>query len=88
MKVVYTAAALGDLTEIAEWLSVHYPSLAPPRLTALIVLEAAVPISKIDPRMVPAAARRTDRKTCAAARKPQACRAAEHSSGRCVRYRT
>ena len=29
MKVVHTASALGDLTEIAEWLSVHYPSLAP-----------------------------------------------------------
>jgi len=29
MKVVYTAAALGDLAEIAEWLSIHYPSIAP-----------------------------------------------------------
>ena len=28
MKVVYTASALGDLTEIAEWLSLHYPSIA------------------------------------------------------------
>lgn len=29
MKVVYTAAALRDLDEIAEWLSVHYPTIAP-----------------------------------------------------------
>jgi plasmid stabilization system protein ParE len=29
MKVVYTAAALGDLAEIAGWLSIHYPSIAP-----------------------------------------------------------
>jgi plasmid stabilization system protein ParE len=29
MKVVYTAAALGDLAEIAEWLSVHYPAIGP-----------------------------------------------------------
>lgn len=29
MKAVYTAAALGDMAEIAEWLSIHYPSLAP-----------------------------------------------------------
>jgi toxin ParE1/3/4 len=29
MKVVYTAAALQDLDEIAEWLAVHYPTIAP-----------------------------------------------------------
>ena len=29
MKVVYTAAALRDLDEIAEWLVVHYPTIAP-----------------------------------------------------------
>lgn len=29
MKDVYTAAALGDLAEIAEWLAIHYPSIAP-----------------------------------------------------------
>lgn len=29
MKVVYTAAALRDLDEIAEWLAVHYPTIAP-----------------------------------------------------------
>lgn len=29
MKVVYTAAALRDLDEIAEWLAVHYPAVAP-----------------------------------------------------------
>jgi plasmid stabilization system protein ParE len=27
MKVVYTAAALRDLDEIAEWLAVHYPTI-------------------------------------------------------------
>ena len=29
MKVVYTAAALSDLAEIAEWLAEHYPLIAP-----------------------------------------------------------
>lgn len=29
MKIVYTAAALRDLEEIAEWLAVHYPIIAP-----------------------------------------------------------
>jgi toxin ParE1/3/4 len=29
MKVVYTAAALRDLDEIAEWLAGHYPTIAP-----------------------------------------------------------
>lgn len=29
MKVVFTAAALRDLEEIAEWLAVHYPTIAP-----------------------------------------------------------
>ena len=29
MKVIYTAAALRDLDEIAEWLAVHYPMIAP-----------------------------------------------------------
>ena len=29
MKVVYTAAAQSDLVEIAGWLAVHYPSIAP-----------------------------------------------------------
>jgi len=29
MKAVFTAAALGDLAEIAAWLSTHYPSLGP-----------------------------------------------------------
>jgi toxin ParE1/3/4 len=29
MKVVYTPAALRDLDEIAEWLAVHYPTIAP-----------------------------------------------------------
>jgi toxin ParE1/3/4 len=29
MKVVYTAAAVRDLDEIAEWLTVHYPTIAP-----------------------------------------------------------
>jgi hypothetical protein len=29
MKVVYTASALGDLAEIADWLAAHYPSIAP-----------------------------------------------------------
>jgi plasmid stabilization system protein ParE len=29
MRVVYTAAALRDLEEIADWLAVHYPAIAP-----------------------------------------------------------
>jgi plasmid stabilization system protein ParE len=29
MKVVYTPAALADLAEIADWLTLHYPTLAP-----------------------------------------------------------
>lgn len=29
MKVVYTDEALNDLTAIAEWLTVHYPTVAP-----------------------------------------------------------
>ncbi len=29
MKVVFTAAALQDLDEIADWLAVHYPTIAP-----------------------------------------------------------
>ncbi len=29
MKVVYTAAARRDLDEIADWLVVHYPTIAP-----------------------------------------------------------
>jgi plasmid stabilization system protein ParE len=29
MKVVYTAAALSDLEDIASWLDVHYPTIAP-----------------------------------------------------------
>jgi toxin ParE1/3/4 len=29
MKVVYTPAALRDLDEIADWLAVHYPTIAP-----------------------------------------------------------
>ena len=29
MKVVYTEDALGDLDAIADWLIVHYPSVAP-----------------------------------------------------------
>jgi toxin ParE1/3/4 len=29
MKVVYTAAARSDLDEIGEWLSDHYPTIAP-----------------------------------------------------------
>lgn len=29
MKVVYTAAARDDLTDIAGWLAVNYPSIAP-----------------------------------------------------------
>jgi toxin ParE1/3/4 len=29
MKVVYTDAALRDLDDIADWLAVHYPSIAP-----------------------------------------------------------
>ena len=29
MKVLYTPAALRDLAEIAEWLAVHYPTIAP-----------------------------------------------------------
>ena len=29
MKVVYTAAALRDLDEIADWLAVHNPTIAP-----------------------------------------------------------
>jgi plasmid stabilization system protein ParE len=29
MKVVYTDAARRDLDEIAEWLAVHYPTIAP-----------------------------------------------------------
>ena len=28
MKVVYTAAALQDLDEIADWLRLHYPTIA------------------------------------------------------------
>jgi plasmid stabilization system protein ParE len=28
MKVVYTVAALADLDEIADWLGLHYPSIA------------------------------------------------------------
>ena len=28
MRVVYTAAALSDLDEIADWLAVHYPAIA------------------------------------------------------------
>ncbi len=29
MKVVYTDEALNDLAAIADWLSVHYPTIAP-----------------------------------------------------------
>jgi len=29
MKIVYTAAARRDLDEIAEWLALHYPAIAP-----------------------------------------------------------
>jgi plasmid stabilization system protein ParE len=29
MRVVYTDASLRDLDEIAEWLAVHYPEVAP-----------------------------------------------------------
>lgn len=29
MKVVYTPAALLDLAEIADWLALHYPTIAP-----------------------------------------------------------
>jgi toxin ParE1/3/4 len=29
MKVRFTAAALQDLSEIADWLSAHYPAIAP-----------------------------------------------------------
>lgn len=29
MKVVYTPAALRDLAEIADWLTLHYPTIAP-----------------------------------------------------------
>ena len=29
MKIVYTAAALDDLNEIGDWLSEHYPAVAP-----------------------------------------------------------
>jgi len=29
MKVFYTPAALRDLDEIADWLAVHYPTIAP-----------------------------------------------------------
>jgi plasmid stabilization system protein ParE len=29
MKVVYTAAAIKDLGEIADWLAIHYPAIAP-----------------------------------------------------------
>jgi len=29
MRVVYTAAALRDLDEIADWLALHYPAIAP-----------------------------------------------------------
>ncbi len=29
MRVVYTPAALRDLDEIADWLAIHYPTIAP-----------------------------------------------------------
>ncbi len=29
MKVIYTDEALKDLDEIADWLAVHYPAVAP-----------------------------------------------------------
>jgi toxin ParE1/3/4 len=29
MKILYTDAALRDLTEIADWLAGHYPAIAP-----------------------------------------------------------
>jgi len=29
MKVVFTTAALKDLDEIADWLTIHYPTIAP-----------------------------------------------------------
>ena len=29
MKVIYTEEALKDLDEIADWLAVHYPAVAP-----------------------------------------------------------
>jgi plasmid stabilization system protein ParE len=29
MKVIYTDEALNDLTAIADWLSLHYPTVAP-----------------------------------------------------------
>jgi plasmid stabilization system protein ParE len=29
MKVLYTAAAVRDLDEIAEWLAAHYPTIGP-----------------------------------------------------------
>ena len=28
-EIVYTPAALADLAEIADWLTLHYPTLAP-----------------------------------------------------------
>jgi toxin ParE1/3/4 len=42
MKVVYTATALSDLAEIAEWLAAHFPSIAPAverriRLTVAVI---------------------------------------------------
>jgi toxin ParE1/3/4 len=29
MRIVYTPAALRDLDQIAEWLTLHYPTIAP-----------------------------------------------------------
>jgi plasmid stabilization system protein ParE len=29
VKVVYTASALNDLDEIAGWIAIHYPAIAP-----------------------------------------------------------
>jgi toxin ParE1/3/4 len=29
MKIVYTPAALNDLAEIADWLAINYPTIAP-----------------------------------------------------------
>jgi len=29
MRIVYTPAALRDLAEIADWIALHYPTLAP-----------------------------------------------------------
>jgi hypothetical protein len=47
MKVLYTAAALQDLDEIAEWLANHYPAIGPTvELRTREVVGRVVPVGR------------------------------------------